>query len=210
MKIDTFVLGAYQTNSYVLRPNETAKQCVVVDTGLSVQALIDFLEDHDLTPEALILTHGHGDHIAGVPELVRLWPRMQVYVHQAEVDLLKDPALNLSMMTGTPMKLVCPMTLVGQGDVINHVRIQLTVLHTPGHTQGGMSLYCQKAGVVFVGDTLFAESIGRTDFPGGSETILLQGIRSQLFTLPEETVVYPGHGCSTTIGHEKAFNPFTR
>lgn len=209
MKIDTVVLGAYQTNSYVLREEEGATRCVVIDTGLSMLALIDFLHDHTLIPDALILTHGHCDHIAGVDDLLKLWPEMIVYAHQDEADLLQDPILNLSAMTGNPMTLdsVC---FVEQDQIISHADIRLKVLHTPGHTRGGMSLYIQEGDAVLVGDTLFADSVGRTDFPGGSQTTLLQSIKTQLFTLPDHTVVYPGHGPSTTIGHEKKYNPFIR
>ncbi len=208
MKIDTIVLGAYQTNSYVLSSGDTANECVVVDTGLTASDLTVFLQKGQLTPRALILTHGHADHIGGVPELRSVWPDLPIYAHQLEVPVLSDPTLNLSMMTGEPLILDCGIHPVVQDQAIDEAGIQLKVLHTPGHTQGGMSLYSETQGVVFAGDTLFAESVGRTDFPGGSQAILIQSIQSQLFILPDETKVYPGHGSPTTIGHEKQFNPY--
>lgn len=209
MKVDTLVLGAYQTNSYVLRPDESADRCVVVDTGLSTHDLTAFLQQESLLPQALILTHGHGDHIAGVPDLLSHWPDMIIYAHQLEAAVLSNPELNLSTMTGMPLILDCPIDYVVQDQMIEEAGIRLQVLHTPGHTQGGMSLYGKEPGVVFAGDTLFAESVGRTDFPGGSQTQLIQSIQEQLFALPDETIVYPGHGPSTTIGHEKKYNPYT-
>jgi hydroxyacylglutathione hydrolase len=210
MRIRTLVLGAYQTNSYVLRSDDASSECVVVDTGLSAETLTAFLQTKSLTPKALILTHGHGDHIAGVPELLALWPDMLIYAHQLEADVLLDPNLNLTTMTGTPMTLDGEIHYVVQDQIIEAGGITLKALHTPGHTQGGMSLYGEEKGVVFAGDTLFADSVGRTDFPGGSQTVLIQSIRDQLFVLPDDTRVYPGHGPSSTIGHEKQHNPYVR
>ncbi|NQV33379.1 MAG: MBL fold metallo-hydrolase [Phycisphaeraceae bacterium] len=208
MRIKTFVLGAFQTNSYVLRSEDSSTACVVIDTGLTADTLTAFLQAKSYTPKALILTHGHADHIAGVPELIALWPELTVYAHQAEASVLSDPNLNLSTMAGTPMAIECAVQHVVQDQIIEAAGIRLKALHTPGHTQGGMSLYAEERGVVFSGDTLFAESVGRTDFPGGSQATLIQSIRDQLFVLPDETRVYPGHGPSTTIGHEKQHNPY--
>ncbi len=210
MRIRTLVLGAYQTNSYVLRADDASDECVVVDTGLGAEALTTLLQTKSLTPKALILTHGHGDHIAGAPELLALWPEMIIYAHQLEAEVLLDPNLNLTTMTGMPMTLDGEIHYVVQDQIIQAARITLKVLHTPGHTPGGMSLYGQEKGVVFSGDTLFADSVGRTDFPGGSQPVLIQSVREQLFVLPDNTRVYPGHGPSTTIGHEKLHNPYVR
>ena len=109
MKIKTLVLGTFQTNSYVLQSDEGARECVVIDTGLSADALTAHIQSQSLIPKALILTHGHGDHIAGVPEMLSLWPEIEVYAHQAESAVLSDPNLNLSTMTGMPLTLDFPM-----------------------------------------------------------------------------------------------------
>ena len=122
--------------------------------------------------------------------------------------MLTDAAANLSIMTGTSLIASKADQIIDEGDTIDKAGIQLQVIHTPGHTPGGICLYSEKNGVIFVGDTLFAGSIGRTDFPNGNMRQLIKGIRRKLFMLPEDTIAYPGHGPETTIGREKAENPF--
>ncbi len=208
MKIDHFILGDYQTNCYVLRKSEEASCCLIIDTGLEVAELIDFLQENKLNPTAVVLTHGHADHITGVPLLRSNYPDIKVYVHKLDAELLTTPTKNLSMLAGKMFKTTPADSVVEEPDVIDQADIKLEVLHTPGHTQGGICLYSKDEGIIFVGDTLFAESVGRTDFPGGSMTQLVKAIKEKLLTLPGETVVYPGHGPTTTIGQEKAHNQF--
>lgn len=215
MKIDRLVLGEYQTNCYVLRSSEKAADCLIIDTGLDVRELLAFLENNKLTPKSLILTHGHIDHIAGVEKLRAKYPDIVVYIHKADADALTDPMNNLSfMLDSTDSQADRSFSAekadhpVDEPDVIEAAGIKLKVLHTPGHTQGGMCLYCEKENALFAGDTLFADSIGRSDFPGGNMRQLIEGIKTKLLTLPDETVVYPGHGNRTTIGREKTHNPF--
>ncbi len=208
MKIDHFVLGDYQTNCYVLRTSEKVRHCLIIDTGLDAGELIDFLQRDKLNPSSVVLTHGHADHIAGVPLLRSNYPDIKVYVHKLDAELLTTPTKNLSMLAGKMFKTAPADSVVEEPDVIDQADIKLEVLHTPGHTQGGICLYSKDEGVVFVGDALFAESVGRTDFPGGSMTQLVKAIKEKLLTLPGETVVYPGHGPTTTIGQEKAHNQF--
>ena len=208
MKIDRLILGAYETNSYVLRESETAADCLVIDTGLDIGGLIDFLQEQELNPVAIVLTHGHADHIGGVAALRSRFGDIKVHIHKLDAEMLTEPQANLSAMTGAPFTTEPEDFSLQEQSVIDLAGIELLVLHTPGHTPGGICLYSKEDGVAFVGDTLFADSVGRTDFPGGSTSQLTSSIKERLFTLPDETKVYPGHGPATTIGHEKAHNPF--
>ena len=208
MRIDRLVLGEFETNCYVVRTDGSAADCLVVDTGLDVTGLLDFLRRNKLNPVALILTHGHIDHIAGVNALHSRFPDIKIYIHKLDADLLSDAVGNLSFMTGCSFTAAQPVSCVEEGDIIDLAGIKLQVIHTPGHTQGGICLYAKEDGVVFVGDTLFAGSVGRTDFPTGNTRQLIQGIKDKLLILPADTKVYPGHGPVTTIGQEKAHNPF--
>jgi len=208
MKIDHLILGAYETNCYVLRSSQAAEDCLVIDPGLDAEPLIEFLQEHRLNPVAVVLTHGHIDHIAGVAAIREQFPGVKVFIHELDAEMLTKPLTNLSAMTGVAFRTDPQDAALQDGAVIEQAGMKLLVLHTPGHTPGGICLYSQDDGVAFVGDTLFADSVGRTDFPGGSMSQLLNGVKEKLFTLPGETKVYPGHGPATTIAHEKAHNPF--
>jgi glyoxylase-like metal-dependent hydrolase (beta-lactamase superfamily II) len=208
MKIDYLILGAYQTNCYVLRNDDSAKDCLIIDPGLEAAELIEFLNEQKINPVAVVLTHGHIDHIAGVAAIRSRFPEIKVYIHHLDSEMLTDPGINLSSMSGSAFVTEAEDVSVKEKDLIDLAGVKLLVLHTPGHTPGGISLYSKEAGVAFVGDTLFADSIGRTDFPGGSMSQLLASVREKLFTLPDQTQVYPGHGPATTIAAEKAHNPF--
>ena len=208
MIIDTLILGAYETNCYILRSSDAAKDCLVVDPGLEAGPLIDFLRDRELNPVAVILTHGHIDHIAGLAALRNQFPDIKVYIHKLDAKMLTDSYTNLSAMHGMAFVAEPEDVALNEPDTIDLAGVKLRVLHTPGHTPGGICLYSQDEKVAFVGDTLFAGSIGRTDFPGGSESQLLSGVKEKLFTLPGETKAYPGHGPAATIANEKAHNPF--
>ncbi|MBW8000902.1 MAG: MBL fold metallo-hydrolase [Planctomycetes bacterium] len=207
MKIERLVLGMYETNCYVLGA-EDGNDCVIVDTGLVAEPLVDFLKSGELNPLAVILTHGHADHILGLGLLGQNFPDIKVYIHKLDAGMLTGETENLSEMTGVNFRTKPADVIVEDGDVIDVAGIKLEVLHTPGHTPGGICLYAKQENVVFVGDTLFAGSVGRTDFPNGSMTQLVKGIKEKLFTLPGNTVCYSGHGDKTTIEQEKKYNPF--
>ncbi len=210
MKIDRLILGEFETNCYVLRSSEAVKECLIVDAGLGAEKLIKLLHEDKLNPVSIVLTHGHIDHIEGVSALRAEFPDIKVYIHKLDAEMLTEPYTNLSAMTGAAFSVEPADFLLEEQSVIEQADIKLSVLHTPGHTPGGICLYCEDEGIVFTDDALFADSIGRTDFPNGNMEQLLQGIREKLFTLPDETKVYPGHGPMTTIAHEQKYNPFLR
>ena len=197
MIIDHLILGAFETNCYVLCSAESARECLVIDTGLEAGRLIEFLKQHNLYPVAVVLTHGHPDHVAGVAELHENFPDIKVCIHKLDADMLT------SSLVPRPSSI---LFLEGEA-VIEQAGIKLHVLHTPGHTSGGICLYSEEEGIVFTDDTLFADSVGRTDL-GGNMAQLIKSIREKLLTLPDDTKVYPGHGPVTTIAHEKAHNQF--
>lgn len=215
-KVHTFTLGPFATNCYVVETPgpDGARRCFLVDASFEPDEMIDFVRDSGLQPEALILTHAHVDHMAGVDQFRRAFPGLPVYMHAAESEWLTNPALNLSMLSGeliTAAPLSPPRDkTVGQGDVLSLCGLNWTVLHTPGHSPGSIALYNAASAITLSGDALFAGSIGRTDFPGSSQRQLAASIRETLYTLPEATTVYPGHGPTTTIGREKRSNPFVR
>jgi len=208
MQIHQLVLGDYQTNCYCLTATQTSKDCVIIDTGLAAEPLVDLLKEKALNPVALILTHGHADHIAGVGLVRKSWPDVKVVIHKNDAEMLNNPVENLSALAGVVFKSAPAEIIIEQEKTIALGGIEFEVLHTPGHTQGGVSLYCKKEGVVFVGDSLFAGSIGRTDFPGGDCGQLVSGIKQKLLSLPGETKVLPGHGPATTIAIEKQSNQY--
>jgi len=208
MKIDRYILGEFQTNCYVVRVDESARDCLVVDAGLDARELVESLVRAELTPAAVVLTHGHADHIVGLEALRGQFPGLKVYIHKLDAAFLADPQANLSALAGVAFTTEPADVLLADGDRVEEAGIGLDVLHTPGHTPGGICLYAQEDKAVFAGDTLFADSVGRTDFPGGNMSQLIESIKTKLFVLPDETTVYPGHGMRTTIGREKRSNPF--
>lgn len=208
MKIQTFILGDYQTNSYCVRPTESVRDCLIIDTGLQSEPLIDFLKENQLNPVAAVFTHGHIDHIDGLALLRKNWPDIKVAIHKDDSAMFEDGKLNLSAFSDIPFKTSPAEIIIEAEGPLTFAGMEFHILHTPGHTPGGISLYSEKEGVVFVGDALFAGSIGRTDFPGGDFNQLITSIKSNLLTLPDETRVYSGHGPTTTIATEKRTNPF--
>jgi glyoxylase-like metal-dependent hydrolase (beta-lactamase superfamily II) len=208
MQVDCRVMGDFGTNGYCVRASPQAAECIIIDPGLGAEELLDFVREHSLQPVWIILTHGHIDHIAGVDLFRQHFPPVQVAIHQDDSVALRDPDENLSLMLGTPFDTDPADRLLKDRDILDLAGIHMQVLHTPGHTRGGICLYCEKDNVLFAGDTLFAGSIGRTDFPGGDYSQLIRGIREKILILPPRTLVYTGHGPTTTIEQEKQDNPY--
>ena len=210
MKIYHLILGDYQTNCYCVTSNESAGDCLVVDTGLSPKPLIDHLQKSELDPVAVVYTHGHLDHTFGDKALRENWPDIKVAIHKNDADMLTDADKNLSAAMGTPLEFSAADIILNDGDEVEFAGIKLKVIHTPGHTPGGICLYSENENLLFAGDTLFSNSVGTTDVPGGDHDLLITSIKTKLLVLPDETKVLPGHGPATTIGQEKKFNPFVQ
>ena len=177
MQIDRLILGDFQTNCYMVRRDEAAIDCVVIDPGLGEDDLLGFLAQRQLNPVAVVITHGHVDHIAGVAALRQQYPKIKVYIHKVDAGLLTDPEANLSALVGSVVATEPAEVLVQDGDTIDAAGVTLKVLHTPGHSAGGLC-FATDAGV-FCGDTIFAGSVGRTDFPTGSHDTLIASISSK-------------------------------
>lgn len=215
--VKAFSLGPFETNCYVVANSEVTADgegvectCWVADVGMEPDELIEYLRDQKLKPEAVVLTHAHADHIGGLFEFISAFPGTPVFIHTDEKDWLSDPVLNLSGLVGLPVTGPEPSRLLLHGETLTLGGEPWRVLHTPGHSPGGICLVHDRSKQSIVGDTLFAGSVGRTDFPGSSPRTLEVSIRQHLYTLPDDTVVYPGHGPATSIGREKRFNPYVR
>ncbi len=205
MKVEKMVLGMGSVNCYIV-VNETSGQALIIDPGADAQRIDAYVREQQLEPCAILLTHGHGDHIGAVEEVRRHY-QIPVYIHEDEKELLEKEEYNLTGMFGGEFRLEADI-YVTDGMNLELAGFPIEVLHTPGHTAGGVSYLFPEAQVLFCGDSLFRRSIGRTDFPTGDTLTLLRSIKGRLFTLPEATTVYPGHMEATTIGEEKRENPF--
>lgn len=199
----------FEENAYIAYLDGRS-DCLVFDPGLDAASIIDKLDELELEPAAILNTHGHADHIAGNGLLKRKWPAAPLVIGTHDASKLTSPIENLSRGYGIDMTSPPADKLVNEGDVYSAAGLDLEVYETPGHSAGHV-VFVWKAGspwVVFGGDVLFQGSIGRTDFPDGSFEQLAAGIRGKLYTLPDDTLVLPGHGPTTTIGFEKLHNPF--
>lgn len=207
--VEAYTLGPFATNCYLLGA-DGHPGCWIVDAGFDPEPLIARVNALNLAPELIVLTHAHVDHIAGLDEVRRAFPGVPVAIHADEAHWLDDPALNLSGPFGEPFRTAPAERLVAHGEVLTLGSRAITVLHTPGHSPGGISLHDADAELAIVGDTLFRESIGRHDFPTSNPAHLADSITRVLYALPDRTTVHPGHGPATTIAHEKRANPFVR
>ena len=217
MKIAPFGVGAINTNAYLVWDEET-KEAMLIDPGDHDRRLDNEIRDKGLNLKYIVLTHGHCDHICGVPEYKEMFPDVKVVAGKSELEILKDSSKNQAMQFFGIDTSITPDILLEDSDTFNLGSLEFRVIETPGHSPGGISIYTENIdndvwedtyhGSLFSGDTLFRQSLGRSDLYGGDMTTLLKSIREKLYSLPDDTVVYPGHMGYTTIGFEKVNNPF--
>ena len=204
MEIKRLIVGMVQTNCYIAVHPET-KEAVIVDPGDEAARIEDALAQTGAKAKAILLTHGHFDHIMAVED-VRARYQIPVYACREEEEMLLDPSVNMTIYRKS-----CSLeadVLLDDGQIFEVAGFSIQMFHTPGHTKGSCCYYIEEEGVLFSGDTLFHGSVGRTDFPGGSSARIIKSLHRLLEVLPESTEVFPGHDTSTTIGYEKRYNPF--
>lgn len=205
MQIITIITGTIGENCHIIF--DERKNAVVIDPGDEANTLIKTISDNQLSVKAIVLTHGHYDHVGAVNEL-KAYTGASVVAHEEEKELIQNPNLSLGMFVDPAFPIPEVDSYVKEGDEILAGDISLRVIHTPGHTQGGMCLYTD--GVLFSGDTVFYGTLGRWDFPTGDLSKLTHSILHKIFLLPDSTVIYSGHGPATTVGEEKVSNEVYR
>ena len=190
------------TNMYVVADEKT-KEGILIDAAGGIDKIYNYVENMNIKLKYVILTHCHGDHIAGLKELIKNYPRIKVVINEDDKVGLTDDTINLCSFLGLPENYIEADILVKDGDIIEFGGLKATIIHTPGHTAGSMSILIKDA--VFTGDTMFKRVYGRTDLKTGSEREIMWSIKDKLLKLPENTIVYPGHGAITIIREEKEF-----
>ena len=208
IRVDYMVVGPVSTNCYFL-VNEELREAVIVDPGENAKQIQSYLAENELKPVAILLTHGHFDHMMAAAALRDSYG-IKVYATAKEKELLNSSALNLSKGFIRADYTMDADIYCKEGDEFYLAGCTIRVLETPGHTPGGCCYYIPAKNMMFSGDTLFYGSIGRTDFPGGSFKELSKSIKEKLYVLPAETICYSGHGEATRIGFEKEHNPYVR
>ena len=211
IQIEQFVVGPVATNCYfIIQPS--TKELLIVDPGASGKRLAQIAKEKDYTPIAILLTHGHFDHVDGIEDFIHFFHdrEIPIYAFETEKAILQDPDQNLSESIGEKRTSYHADHFLKDEETITLAGFSIKVLHTPGHTPGGCCFYFPDQKKLFCGDTLFAGSMGRTDFPGGNFHQLIKSIKEKCVPLPDDTTIYPGHEGRSTIGDEKKYNPFCK
>lgn len=206
MKIIRIPVGIYAANCYIIY-SESTKDGIVVDPGGDADEILKIINEHNLIIKYIILTHGHADHIGGIIELNNILD-VPVMIHEGDSDILVDGNKNLSTIMAMGTIETEADVIIKGGEIIEFGDIKAEIIHTPGHTLGGISIKIEDS--IITGDTLFAGSIGRTDLFGGDYNTIIESIKNKIMVYPDETRVYPGHGPTSTIGKERMSNPFLR
>lgn len=204
MIIERIPAGIYAVNCFIIGCEET-KNAAVIDPGGDAEDIMKYIDEHGLTLQYILLTHGHGDHIGGIPD-IKAKKDVPVFIHEGDASMLRNANINLSKLMSGPDIEIIPDRLLKDGEMIKLGALELHIIHTPGHTPGGICIKVND--ILFTGDTLFANSIGRTDFEGGSFEQIIDSIKSKLLVYDDQTKVFPGHGPVSTIGRERIANPF--
>lgn len=206
MRLKTIIVGIFEVNCY-LYWDELTGNGVIIDPGDEGKRIIEAVDSLGFEPQAILLTHGHGDHIAAVEEIKEKY-QVPLYIGAGEEGLLANPSANMSALIGSPIVAPSPDYLVKDEQLLTFGSFNLRILSTPGHSPAGLCYLDEIKGWLFCGDTLFYGSIGRTDFPGSSHEQLINSIKTKILTLPDSTICYPGHGPETTVGGERVNNPY--
>lgn len=206
MRMSRLVVGPVSTNCYIIS-NEETKEAFIIDPGEEAERIEQKLQEEQLELKAILLTHGHFDHMMAVNELLEKH-RVEVYIGENELELLGDPYQNCSgSMLNRPYIAKAHKTL-RDNDILELAGMTIKVLYTPGHTSGGVCYYLETENVLFSGDTVFCQSVGRSDLPTGNGRVLQESIRKKIVPLPEDMQIFPGHGDSTILSYEKQYNPY--
>ncbi len=204
--INRLVVGPFATNCYFVNIADS-QECVIIDPGGDAELILNKLQEMKLKPQGVLITHGHIDHVMALAEISK-GISMPVYAHEKEKQMIEKIDVQGQRFGFSDLEQPTISNWIRESDVIELAGLKFRVIHTPGHSSGGCCYHLNSS--VFVGDTLFESSIGRTDLPGGDYDLLIKSIQIKLLTLSDEMIVYPGHGDKTTIGHEREYNPFLR
>lgn len=204
MIFEAMAVGSYMSNCYIVGSAKT-KEAAIIDPGADFNRIDNKIIELGLIPKMIMLTHAHGDHIGAVKELKEKY-NIPVYIHEDDAEALADSSINLTKVLFRKDLSVNPDVKLHDGDTLNLSDLQFEIIHTPGHTPGGICIKVEN--IMMTGDTLFNKSIGRTDFPGGSFEDIISSIKNKIFKYDDDTIIYPGHNSPTTIRAEKQGNPF--
>ncbi|WP_312699439.1 MBL fold metallo-hydrolase [Sedimentibacter sp.] len=199
-----FAVGSYYSNCYIVG-SEESREAAIIDPGADFKKIDGFIEEMGLTPKMIILTHYHGDHIGAVSDIVNKY-NTKVYIHRDDAEYLSDSSINFSKQIIGKSIEIKPDVLLDDGDVLELGELKFEIIHTPGHTKGGICIKVDN--IMMTGDTLFNKSIGRTDLPGGSYEEIINSVKEKIFKYDGDVIIYPGHNSPSTIKSEKLGNPF--